>query len=105
MLKHLIQKILAIFSYAKPTPEAIPDVVSTVETVASSQPIPEPVIKPMPEVITKKIEIKTKSQLLAMTKDKLEEHGRTIGIELDKRKTKNALVEQLLNHQMSLKGE
>ena len=38
-----------------------------------------------------------KSELNAMTKDKLEVLGRENGIELDKRKTKAKLVEQLYN--------
>ena len=39
----------------------------------------------------------TKSELNAMTKDKLEVLGRENGIELDKRKSKKKLVEQLYN--------
>ena len=39
----------------------------------------------------------TKSELSAMTKTELEELGRLKGIELDKRKTKAKLVEQLYN--------
>ena len=39
----------------------------------------------------------TKSELNAMTKDKLEVLGRENGIELDKRKSKAKLVEQLYN--------
>ena len=38
-----------------------------------------------------------KSELNAMTKDKLEALGRENGIELDKRKSKKKLVEQLYN--------
>ena len=38
-----------------------------------------------------------KSELNAMTKDKLEVLGRENGIELDKRKSKAKLVEQLYN--------
>ena len=38
-----------------------------------------------------------KSELNAMTKDKLEALGRDNGIELDKRKSKKKLVEQLYN--------
>ena len=38
-----------------------------------------------------------KSELNAMTKDKLEVLGRDNGIELDKRKSKKKLVEQLYN--------
>ena len=39
----------------------------------------------------------TKSELNAMTKDKLEVLGRENGIEIDKRKSKAKLVEQLYN--------
>ena len=39
----------------------------------------------------------TKSELSAMTKAQLEELGRLKGIELDKRKSKAKLVEQLYN--------
>ena len=38
-----------------------------------------------------------KSELSTMTKDKLEVLGRENGIELDKRKSKKKLVEQLYN--------
>jgi len=109
MLKHFMQKILSLFNSTKPN---VISNIDTVPTIADLKPtvITEPVAVPEPPVISetpivpKQIN-KTKSQLLAMTKDKLEEYGRTIGIELDKRKTKNALVEQVLNHQMHLKGE
>jgi len=45
---------------------------------------------------------KTKEDLMLMTKDSLEAYGRTIGIELDKRRNKDTLVEQLLKQQESL---
>lgn len=48
---------------------------------------------------------KTHSQLAAMNKLQLEAYGRTIGIELDRRKTKNVLIEQLLQQQKSIKGD
>jgi hypothetical protein len=39
-----------------------------------------------------------KNELMKLTKSKLEEHGRTIGLELDKRKKKQTLVEEILAH-------
>ena len=49
-------------------------------------PAPEPVVDP--EVVNQK-------DFTAMTKCELEEFGRTIGIELDKRHTKVALISEL----------
>ena len=37
-----------------------------------------------------------KNELMKLTKSKLEEHGRTIGIELDRRESKWKLVQQVL---------
>ena len=49
-------------------------------------PAPEPVVEP--EVVNQK-------DFTAMTKSELEEFGRTIGIELDKRQTKVQLISEL----------
>ena len=49
-------------------------------------PAPEPIVEP--EVVNQK-------DFTAMTKSELEEFGRTIGIELDKRHTKVALISEL----------
>ena len=49
-------------------------------------PAPEPVVEP--EVVNQK-------DFTAMTKSELEEFGRTIGIELDKRHTKAELISEL----------
>ena len=49
-------------------------------------PAPEPVVEP--EVVNQK-------DFTAMTKSELEEFGRTIGIELDKRHTKADLISEL----------
>jgi hypothetical protein len=109
MLKHFMQKILSLFNSTKPNvisnTEAAP-VIADLEPNVITEPVvvPEPPVISETPIVSKQIN-KTKSQLLAMTKDKLEEYGRTLGLELDKRKTKNALVEQVLNHQMHLQGE
>ena len=49
-------------------------------------PAPEPVVEP--EVVNQK-------DFTAMTKSELEEFGRTVGIELDKRHTKAELISEL----------
>ena len=45
--------------------------------------------------VTKKPKLPTKPKLLEMTKAQIEEVGREFGIELDKRKTKDNMIEQL----------
>ena len=58
-------------------------------------PVEEPVVE---EVIVEEV-VETVEEvsidLEAMTKVQLEEHGRTMGIELDRRKKKSALIEEL----------
>ena len=59
-----------------------------------SAPDPEPIVEevlftPQEEVLTEA------SPLEKMTKDELEELGRTMGVELDKRRSKASLIEQL----------
>lgn len=114
MIHYIIQKIKYIISFSKQsvvvkTPEEIDTTVDLpilIESVPTIDPvvIPEPEVIPEPVVVNKNITLKSKAQLNAMTKDKLEAYGRTLGIELDKRKTKSVLIEQLLNH-ASVKGE
>tara|TARA_R110001632_G_scaffold92705_3_gene197916 strand:- start:1029 stop:1304 length:276 start_codon:yes stop_codon:yes gene_type:complete len=48
---------------------------------------------------------KTKKQLEALTKNQLEEFGREINVELDRRLTKAKLVAQLVSAQRKKKGE
>lgn len=48
---------------------------------------------------------KTKKELEALTKKQLEEFGREIGIELDRRLLKSKLVTQLVSEQRKIKGE
>jgi hypothetical protein len=56
----------------------------------------EPVIEKAVEILDKVIESTTPSiDLEAMTKVQLEEHGRTLGIELDRRKKKTDLIAEL----------
>ena len=57
----------------------------------------EPVVKPEPEevVITEEPVVEKTNDFDSMTKAELEAFGRTIGLELDKRHTKAALIAEL----------
>ena len=57
----------------------------------------EPVVKSEPEevVITEEPVVEKTNDFDSMTKAELEEFGRTIGLELDKRHTKAALIAEL----------
>ena len=59
----------------------------------------EPVVEPEPEevVITKEPVVEKTTDFESMTKAQLEAFGRTIGLELDKRHTKAALIAELKN--------
>ena len=54
----------------------------------------EPKVCPAPESVVE-TEIVNQKDFTAMTKSELEEFGRTIGIELDKRQTKVQLISEL----------
>ena len=54
--------------------------------------VEEPVVEVVEEVV---VEESSELDYEAMTKVQLEEHGRTLGIELDRRKKKSALIEEL----------
>ena len=54
--------------------------------------VEEPVVEVVEEVA---VEESSEIDYEAMTKVQLEEHGRTLGIELDRRKKKSALIEEL----------
>lgn len=56
----------------------------------------EPVIEEAVEILDKVVEETTPSiDLEGMTKVQLEEHGRTLGIELDRRKKKSDLIAEI----------
>ena len=60
-------------------------------------PPPEPVVESEPEVvITEEPILEQTNDFDSMTKKQLEEFGRTIGIELDRRQTKETLISQLV---------
>tara|TARA_Y100001938_G_scaffold136372_1_gene199170 strand:+ start:356 stop:682 length:327 start_codon:yes stop_codon:yes gene_type:complete len=54
--------------------------------------VEEPVVEVVEEVV---VEESSELDYEAMTKVQLEEHGRTLGIELDRRKKKSALIEEI----------
>ena len=59
-----------------------------------SAPAPEPVVEEV--LITPEEEVLTEaSPLEEMNKKELEEYGRTLGIELDRRRSKETLIEEL----------
>lgn len=68
-----------------------------IEVKESDVPVmePAPVEEPVEEVVEEVVEESTEIDLESMTKVQLEEYGRTIGIELDRRKKKSALIEEL----------
>jgi len=68
------------------------------EVKEGSAPVAKPVVEPVAEpVIEEVVEISEEVSIdfEAMTKVQLEEHGRTMGIELDRRKKKSDLIEEL----------
>ena len=58
----------------------------------------EPVVEPEPEkavVITEEPVVEKTNEFESMTKKQLEDFGRTIGIELDRRHSKKVLIKEL----------
>ena len=68
-----------------------------VELIHSTN-IVEPVVEPEPEeevVITEESVVEKTNEFESMTKRQLEDFGRTIGIELDRRHSKKVLIQEL----------
>ena len=67
-----------------------------VELVHSTNAV-EPVVEPEPEevVITEEPVVEKTNEFESMTKKQLEDFGRTIGIELDRRHSKKVLIQEL----------
>ena len=67
-----------------------------VELVHSTNTV-EPVVEPEPEevVITEEPVVEKANDFESMTKKQLEDFGRTIGIELDRRHSKKVLIQEL----------
>ena len=59
--------------------------------------VAEPVVEPEPEevVITEESVVEQTNDFESMTKRQLEDFGRTIGIELDRRHSKKVLIKEL----------
>ena len=59
--------------------------------------VAEPVVEPEPEelVITEEPIVEQTNDFESMTKKQLEDFGRTIGIELDRRQNKKVLIKEL----------
>ena len=68
------------------------EVHSAYENVTTTTPTPAPVVKE--EVVTAAPTVNFDS----MTKDELEDYGRTVGIELDRRHNKKKLIKELEDH-------
>ena len=73
------------------------------ETVVETPVVEPPVVEEIPVVDTAPASVEDPVDpepldLLSLSKDELEDYGRTIGIELDRRLSKNKLVKQLEDH-------
>ena len=71
----------------------------TVEPTVVETPVVEeaPVVDTAPASVEDPVDPEP-LDLLSLSKDELEDYGRTIGIELDRRLSKNKLVKQLEDH-------
>tara|TARA_B100002019_G_scaffold214649_1_gene187233 strand:- start:408 stop:662 length:255 start_codon:yes stop_codon:yes gene_type:complete len=67
---------------------------TTPETVVEA---PTPVVEEAPAPVVEE-EVSAPLSFDAMSKDELEDYGRTIGIELDRRLSKKKLITQLEDH-------
>ena len=67
----------------------------TVETVEA--PVAEPVVDTAPSSVEDPVDPEP-IDLTSLSKDELEDYGRTIGIELDRRHSKSKLVKELEDH-------
>ena len=70
---------------------------AAVETVETSIVEEAPVVDTAPASVEDPVEPEP-LDLWSLSKDELEDYGRTIGIELDRRLSKNKLVKQLEDH-------
>ena len=73
------------------------------ETVVETPVVEPPVVEELPVVDTAPASVEDPVDpepldLPSLSKDELEDYGRTIGIELDRRLSKNKLVKQLEDH-------
>ena len=71
-------------------------VTTTEETAVVETPVVEEVIAEAPPV--EPVETEVSIDYGAMSKDELEDYGRTVGIELDRRHNKKKLIKELEDH-------
>jgi hypothetical protein len=76
-----------------PAPAPAPVVEPVVEELAAEEVVEEPTVEVEEEV--ELIPYESDLSLHDMTKKELEEYGRTVGIELDRRHSKDRLVQEL----------
>jgi len=72
-----------------------PAAIETVEVPV--EPVAEPVVDTAPSSVEDPVDPKP-IDLPSLSKDELEDYGRTIGIELDRRHSKTKLIKQLEDH-------
>ena len=71
-------------------------VTTTEETAVVETPVVEEVVAEVPPV--EPVETEVSIDYSAMSKDELEDYGRTVGIELDRRHNKKKLIKELEEH-------
>ena len=74
------------------------DLIRGVKSEPAPVPTPEPVVEapaPAPEPVVEEVVEEEAPALEDMSKKELEEYGRTLGIELDRRHKKEDLIEEL----------
>ena len=71
-------------------------VTTTEETAVVETPVVEEVVAEVPPVDP--VETEVSIDYGAMSKDELEDYGRTVGIELDRRHNKKKLIKELEDH-------
>ena len=74
------------------------DLIRGIKAAPAPVPTPEPVVEapaPTPEPVVEEVVEEEAPALEDMSKKELEEYGRTLGIELDRRHKKEDLIEEL----------
>jgi hypothetical protein len=79
-------------SPAQPTPVAVPS--EPAEAIAPDPIVEEEVVEESVETLSYESDV----SIDEMSKDELEEYGRTLGIELDKRHSRRKMVKELKEH-------
>ena len=78
-------------------------VTTTEETAVVETPVVEEVVAEVPPVETAPpVEPEVSIDYGSMSKDELEDYGRTVGIELDRRHNKKKLIKELEDHTKSI---